>query len=183
MPSTTDFPQMLFMCFIHLTDSENDITTGEVEDFHALIAAPKWTKNAALREALVQLHSRYELFWSAYTANKLSIDFDAIGKHWGLLCQALPADEASDLRLAASEFVRNVHQSSTPLRTRQCSQQRWRPVPRRGPSSNNSSPHRSCRCPPRSLRRRKPARVRQAPSWHAASKSLRNHTMSGHSRL
>ena len=72
MPSTTDFPQMLFMCFIHLTDSENDITTGEVEDFHALIAAPKWTKNAALREALAQLHFRYESFWSAYTANKLS---------------------------------------------------------------------------------------------------------------
>lgn len=118
MPSTTDFPQMLFMCFIHLTDSENDITTSEIEDFHSLLAAPKWAKSAVLREALAKLDTRYESLWSAYTAKALSINIDAIGEHWSFTCQALPADEASALRLAALEFVRNVHQSSSPLRAR-----------------------------------------------------------------
>jgi len=118
MPSTTDFPQILFMCFIHLTDSENDITAAEVEDFHSLLASPKWTKSTVLREALPQLQSHYESLWSAYTTKALSINIDAIGEHWALICKALPADEASALRLAALEFVRNVHQSAPPLRAR-----------------------------------------------------------------
>jgi ferredoxin-NADP reductase len=118
MTSTTDFPQILFMCFIHLTDSENDITTSEVEDFHSLLAAPKWTKSTVLREALPQVQSRYESLWSAYTTRALSINIDAIGEHWNLTCKALPADEASALRLAALEFVRNVHQSAPPFRVR-----------------------------------------------------------------
>jgi ferredoxin-NADP reductase len=118
MPSTPDFPKILFMCFIHLTDSENDITAGEVEDFHSLMAAPKWTKRAVLREALPQLQSRYESLWSAYTTKALSINIDAIREHWSLSCKALPADEESALRLAALEFVRNVHQSSPRLRAK-----------------------------------------------------------------
>jgi hypothetical protein len=112
MTPMTDLPKLLFMCFIHLTDIEGDITPDEVLDFRALIANPKWAKSKALRVALEQLHPQYEPLWVAYDTKALTTDINAICEHWRVIGETLTADEMSSIRKAVLEFVRNVHQSS-----------------------------------------------------------------------
>jgi ferredoxin-NADP reductase len=116
--SATSFPKLLFMCFIHLTDIEKDVTPDEVQDFQTLVGNPKWTKNRALRMALEQLRSQYEALWSAYATHALTIGIDPIREHWHATCQGLAADEVSSIHMAVLEFVRKVHQSSPQTRAK-----------------------------------------------------------------
>src|ERR1700731_2993240 len=108
----TDLPKLLFMCFIHLTDIEKDITPDEVLDFRALMANPKWAKSKALRVALEQLQPQYETLWSAYDPNALTIDIDAICERWRVICLYLSAEERCSIRKSRPEFVRNSYQTS-----------------------------------------------------------------------
>ena len=110
--SASDFPKLLFMCFVHLTDIDKDVTPDEVQDFQALMGNPTWTKNGVLRVVLEQLRPKYESLWSAYATHALTVGLDPIREHWYATCQTLAADEMSSIHMAVLEFVRKVHQSS-----------------------------------------------------------------------
>ena len=104
-PNPQEFARLLFMTFIHLADSERDMTPQEVRCLNKLTANPVWTPHAGMRSALQSLGANYSEFWASYEAKTLLVDRRSLSAQLRVISESLSIEEAAALRGALREFV------------------------------------------------------------------------------